>query len=55
MALIVAFDKQYGMSLSVERLYLGGNSFDKEGTTAFETWLSHVKSHAKLTVSHSNS
>ena len=47
-ALVVALEKHFGMSLSIEEIYLDFNSFEKEGSQAFETWLTHIKGYSKL-------
>jgi hypothetical protein len=47
-ALIVSFEKNFGMSLSVEELNLSHNNFGETGSAAFESWLSHVKAYSKL-------
>lgn len=41
-------EKNYGMSLSLQELNLSGNSIDKAGTLALESWFAGVKVHANL-------
>eukprot|EP01122_Echinamoeba_exundans_P009739 TRINITY_DN3507_c0_g1_i2.p1 TRINITY_DN3507_c0_g1~~TRINITY_DN3507_c0_g1_i2.p1 ORF type:complete len:557 (+),score=71.37 TRINITY_DN3507_c0_g1_i2:989-2659(+) len=43
-----AFCKNYGMSLSIQELYVGGNTMGAEGSAGFDKWLDQVKSHAQL-------
>lgn len=49
-SLIVSFENLFGMSLSIEELRLDGNSLDKEGANALESWFSHVKSYSGLKI-----
>jgi hypothetical protein len=47
-ALIYAFEKQYGMSLSIEELNLSGNNIEKAGSVAIQSWFNNVKSYGRL-------
>ncbi len=47
-ALFYAFEKNYGMSLSLDTLKLSGNSFGRAGSAALESWINNVKSYGKL-------
>jgi Leucine Rich repeat len=50
LALVNAFERNYGVSLTIEELSLSENSFDDDGSKAFERWLANVKEHAALRV-----
>jgi Ran GTPase-activating protein (RanGAP) involved in mRNA processing and transport len=47
-ALFEAFGKNYGMSLSIQELYVGGNNFLDIGSAAFNKWLDTAKAYAGL-------
>eukprot|EP01105_Mastigella_eilhardi_P014991 TRINITY_DN3406_c0_g1_i1.p1 TRINITY_DN3406_c0_g1~~TRINITY_DN3406_c0_g1_i1.p1 ORF type:complete len:832 (-),score=196.42 TRINITY_DN3406_c0_g1_i1:597-3068(-) len=48
MLLFNAFERNWGVSLSIRHLNLSGNKFEDAGTTALSSWLSKVKEHCKL-------
>lgn len=43
-----SFQKNYGMSLSIEELNLSNNVFGHEGSESLKKWISDIKGYSKL-------